>query len=60
MMCGAALLAAPLFANQVNIPQPAAEPIPQNLPAPDAPDMPQAKPERIQVSLDDLRNNPEL
>ena len=52
----------PVLANTVPvaIPQPAAEPIPRDLPAPDAADMPAARPQRLEVSMEDLRQDPEL
>lgn len=52
--------AASAFAQTVHISQPAAEPIPQHLPVPKASDMPVSAPERVRVSLEDLRANPEL
>ena len=59
--CAMAVVALPATANTVPvaIPQPAAEPIPRNVPAPDAADLQRASPERVQVSLEELRQNPE-
>lgn len=60
MLCGAALWAASVYAAEVQIVQPPAEVIPQNLPEPVSDDGPMAAPERVEVNLEDLRGNPEL